>query len=198
MFSSSKLYFYLILALVIFAGVIVGIARDAVGLDVDLLSAFATINQGASFRTSAVYLMAVNEGFFTIGDRVLSLAVTFVFAWLPSSVFENVGHLNVRIAQFSDIQGNGGLIGTYLFLFFGYFGSFLFLGSFAYLINKAIYWAPIFVAIIVVTSYRWQLYNLLPVIKTMMVLLLICCMFKAIKEFVQARQISYYKKIGNT
>lgn len=188
-FSSSKLYFYLSLALVIFGGVIVGIVRDVVGLDVDLESVFSTINQGASLRTSAVYLMAVNEGFFTIGDRVLSSTATFLFAWLPSSFFENVGHLNVKITQFSQIQGNGGFIGPYLFLFFGYFGSFLFIASFVYLINKAIYRAPIFVAIIAVTSYRWQLYNVLPVIKVMMVLLLLCCMFKVIKEISQQRQL---------
>lgn len=179
---ASKLYFYFSLALVVCAGILVGIIRDMVGLDVNIESLFSTINQGASLRTSAVYLMAVNEGFFTTGDRVLSMAATFLFAWLPSSIFDNVAHLNVRITQFSMIQGNGGFIGPYLFLFFGYYGSFLFVATMAYVINVAIYRAPIFAAIIVATSYRWQLYNILPVMKIIMVLLLLCCVFKVMKE----------------
>lgn len=193
---ASKVYFYFCLALVVCAGILVGIARDMVGLDVSIESLFSTINQGASLRTSAVYLMAVNEGFLTVGDRALSTAATFVFAWLPSSIFDNVAHLNERITQFSMIQGNGGFIGPYLFLFFGYYGSFLFITIMAYLINKAIYRAPIFAAIIVSTSYRWQLYNILPVMKIMMVLLFLCCMFKVIKEISHShkRQLNLTKE----
>lgn len=178
---TSKIYLYFSLALIIFAGIFIGIFRELIGLN-SVESIFSTINQGASLRTSALYLLAVNEGFFSIGDRVLTAAATFIFAWVPSFVFENLGHLNERITQYAQIQGNGGFIGTYLFLFFGYFGSFLFVATFAYAVNKAIIRAPIFVAIIIVSSYRWQLYNLLPLMKIMMVLLLLCCLTRVIKE----------------
>jgi hypothetical protein len=185
LFPVSKVYFYFSLALVICVGILAGVLRDLVGFELDIKDTFSTINQGASLRTSAVYLMAVNEGFFTAGDRFLVAVVTFLFSWLPSFVFDNVGHLNLRIMQFSMIQGNGGFIGSYLFLFFGYFGSFLFITSFSYLINNAIYRAPIFVALLITTSYRWQLYNLLPVIKVIMILLFLSLVFKLIKKLPQ-------------
>tara|TARA_B110000211_G_C14070379_1_gene549670 strand:- start:1946 stop:2716 length:771 start_codon:yes stop_codon:yes gene_type:complete len=185
LFPVSKVYFYFSLALVICVGILAGVLRDLVGFELDIKDTFSTINQGASLRTSAVYLMAVNEGFFTAGDRFLAAVVTFIFSWLPSFVFDNVGHLNLRIMQFSMIQGNGGFIGSYLFLFFGYFGSFLFITSFSYLINNAIYRAPIFVALLITTSYRWQLYNLLPVIKVIMLLLFLSLIFKLIKKLPQ-------------
>lgn len=186
----SKAYFYLSMALVICAGILVGLIRDMVGLNVNIESLFSSINQGASLRTSAVYLMAVNEDFFAIGDRALSGAATFVFAWLPTSIFQNIAHLNITITAFSPIQGNGGLIGSYLFLFFGYFGGFLCMGILVYLVNKAIFRAPIFTAIFVATSYRWQLYNLLPVMKIIFLLLFLSFIFRLTKEVIKKMQFN--------
>lgn len=188
-FPVSRLFFYFSLAFVVCAGIFVGIVRDVFGIDMSLEYVFSTINQGASLRTSAVYLMAINEGFFGIHDRILASLATFVFAWLPSSVFGSVGHLNIRITQYSEIQGNGGFIGTYLFLYFGLIGSFLFTAALAFATNRAIIKAPIFAAAILVTSYRWQLYNLLPVLKIMFLLFLIGFIIKFLIEISQQKRL---------
>lgn len=177
-FPVSKGYLYISLFSFIAFGIFIGIIRDIAGLGGDLSTIFASINQGASLRTSSVYMLAVNEGFFSVGDRIFTFFATFVFGWVPSSLFDNIAHLNIRIADFSPIQGNGGLIGQYLFLFFGYFGGFLFAVFLGYTIKRASIKAPVFVAMIVITSYRWQLYNLLPIVKVMFLLLFISVSYK--------------------
>lgn len=189
----SKFHAYMSLAFFVFVGVLVGVARDVVGLQTDLNSVFSTINQGASLRTAAVFLMAIDAGFFNISDRILAAGATFLLGWVPSSLLENVGHLNVRITEFSEIQGNGGLIGSYLFFFFGSFGGFAFVALLGYLVRKAVHRVPILIAILIVTSYRWQLYNVIPVIKVLLLLLILSAVWKFLKEVDRKRRPSFIK-----
>ena len=170
-FPVSKTYLYLLLFLITCGGILYGVLRDMVGLVLDLEGVFSSINQGASLRTSAVYLIAINEGFFSLGDRFFASIMTFFLLWIPSSfIDQSAAQINIKITDFSDIQGNGGFIGTYIYLFFGYIGSFLFPYTLANLVKYMINISPIFVAALVVTIYRWQLYNLIPVIKVMLLL----------------------------
>ena len=53
-----------------------------------------------------IFFKGFSKIYFGKDVRALSSAATFVFAWLPSSIFDNVAHLNERITQFSTIQGN--------------------------------------------------------------------------------------------
>lgn len=151
--------FYIIIT---FLSILIGLFRD---LNPDLngtASLLTGINQGASYRTSAVLLNYYET--LSFGQILQNTLSTFILYPLTGTFFtgESV-YVNFSLENFRGIQGNGGNIGTLLYF---YFGPFFPIVTFLFFLTlckfKPLNWV---VPFLVITSFRWQQYNLIPLIK---------------------------------
>ena len=162
-------------------GFVQGILRDFMsvdGINTNLLtSGMGSSNQGAVLHASAVYLRVADEGLISVIDRGISFLSNFVGALiLPLSFLPEQAQINVHAMKYYDLQGNGGFVGTYSYFFLDWIGPTLFASSLALLCCRHGHWLKLFVIIILLTSPRWTLYNIGPVLRLIsMVLILFIC-----------------------
>jgi len=159
-------------------GFIVGIVRDFMtidGITINLISAgFGSTNQGAVLHASAVYLRIADEGLSTVIDRGISFLSNFVGALLlPLSFLPEQTQINVHAMQYFDVQGNGGFIGSYSYFFLDWLGPFLLASVLAWLCSRRGRWLELLVMILLLTSPRWILYNIGPVVRLISMTLLV-------------------------
>lgn len=159
-------------------GFVQGIVRDFMtvdGVNADLLAGgFGSSNQGAVLHASAVYLRVADEGLSTMIDRGISFLSNFVGALiLPLSFLPEQAQINVHAMQFYDVQGNGGFVGAYSYFFLGWIGPVLLASALAWLCCRHGRWVKLLVIIIVLTSPRWTLYNIGPVLRLISMLLIL-------------------------
>lgn len=159
-------------------GFVQGILRDFMSIDdfnTDLLmGGFGSSNQGAVLHASAVYLRVADEGLSSVIDRVISFLSNFVGAlMLPFSFLPEQAQINVHAMQYYDVQGNGGFVGTYSYFFLDWIGPTFFASSLAWLCCRHGRWVKPLVIIIILTSPRWTLYNIGPVLRLISMLLVL-------------------------
>lgn len=141
----------------------IGILRDLNFSAIDDISnLLAGVNQGAVFRTSAVILQYYES--LSSGQVLMNTFSTFLAYPVSGTVFTGEGvFLNYELQAFSPIQGNGGNIGTLMYFYFGPFSLILTVFFFAIVSRyKPLTWI---IPLLVVTSFRWQQYNLIPLLK---------------------------------
>lgn len=166
-------------------GFVQGILRDFMtvdGINTNLLtSGMGSSNQGAVLHASAVYLRVADEGLISVIDRGISFLSNFVGALiLPLSFLPEQAQINVHAMQYYDLQGNGGFVGTYSYFFLDWIGPTLFASSLALLCCRHGHWLKLFVIIILLTSPRWTMYNIGPVLRLISMLLILFLSFHLI------------------
>jgi hypothetical protein len=159
-------------------GFVQGIIRDFMtvdGINTDLLTGgFGSSNQGAVLHASAVYLRLADEGLISVIDRGISFFSTFVGALiLPMSFLPEQAQINIYAMQYYDVQGNGGFVGTYSYFFLDWIGPTLLASALAWLCCRHGRWVKLLVFIIVLTSPRWTLYSIGPVLRLISMLLIL-------------------------
>lgn len=177
-------------------GYVQGIVRDFMTvneINTDLLTGgFGSSNQGAVLHASAVYLRVADEGLSTVIDRGISFLSNFFGALiLPISFLPEQAQINVHAMQFYDVQGNGGFIGAYSYFFLGWIGPILLASALAWLCCRNGRWVEILVMITLLTSPRWTLYNVGPVLRLISMLIIsivfINFTYKILKNCVRLR-----------
>lgn len=119
---------------------------------------FLNSNHGGTLHSAAVYLRALNEGYFSVWDRLVLIVSTFLLSFfVPISYMPAIADLKTYILSFDSIQGNGGLIGSYVVLYFGKVGylCILFMHRFFIKMN----WLKV---ILFLLTYRISMYNWIP------------------------------------
>jgi hypothetical protein len=125
-------------------------------------------NQGGAFHAAAVYLRLISEGFLNTADRALAFISTFVGPlFLPVSVLPDVARLNQYAMDYYVVQGNGGLIGVYSWVYLGVLGPPLFAFMFAMLARLPQRLFVLIYAIALLGAIRWTLYNVNPLVRLM-------------------------------
>lgn len=155
-----------------------GLFRDYMSLEalnaISLIDGFYSTNQGAVLHASSVYIRIVDELLVTNYDRFLSLTGNlFGTMFLPISMLPEQVQVNVFSMQHYPIQGNGGFIGSYSYFFLGWIGPFLLAFILALICSKHGPIMNLLVIIIILTSPRWSLYNIGPVIRLIVMSFLI-------------------------
>lgn len=180
----GKLHTVLIYLVISGFGFFFGIFRDFMtsdGLEAELLaSGFGSSNQGAVLHASAVYLRVADEGLSTVIDRGVSFLSNFFGALLlPISYLPEQAQINVHAMKYYDVQGNGGFIGPYSYFFLDWMGPFFLASVLACLCAHRGRWLNLLVMILVVTSPRWTLYNIGPVLRmiSMTFMVVVFCYF---------------------
>lgn len=158
----SKTRVLLIFLILTTASLIIGILRDLVSLDGSAVAIMTGFNQGAILRTSSVILQ-YKDSLTALQSMMNTLGTFFVFP-VSGTVFTGQGvYLNLELEKFKQIQGNGGNLGTLLYFYFGilypviiFIVTFVLsrIGAFRFLLILA-----------VVTPFRWQQYNFIPLLK---------------------------------
>jgi hypothetical protein len=175
-------------------GFVLGVVRDFMsvdGLNTDLLAVgFGSSNQGAVLHASAVYLRVADEGLITVIDRGISFFSNFVGALvLPLSLLPEQTQVNVQAMQYYNVQGNGGFVGTYSYFFIDWMGPTLLASILAWLCSRRGHWLELVIVIILLTSPRWTLYNIGPVLRLIsMALLVTVCIHFLYKFFCIGRR----------
>jgi hypothetical protein len=152
-------------------GYLFGILRDSMALgDINLATitaGFQATNQGAVLHASSVYLRIADEGLSTVLDRGISfLSNVFGTMLLPMSWLPEQAQVNVHAMRFYPVQGNGGFIGCYAFFFMGWVGPALVGTAMAWLCSsRGRRWTGMAALLFLLTSPRWMLYNLGPVVR---------------------------------
>lgn len=151
-------------------GFLLGIVRDFMAADsvsAEMLAiGFGASNQGAVLHASAVYLRVADEGLSTLLDRVISFMSNFFGALLlPISLLPEQAQINLHAMKYYDVQGNGGFIGTYSYYFLGWIGPFFIATVLALLCARRGRIINNLIVIIILTSPRWTLYNIGPVLR---------------------------------
>ena len=159
--------------------ILIGIVRD-LNFDLNGITGLLTgINQGAVFRTSAVLLQYYESlSFGQVSQNTLS---TFILYPLTGTFFtgETV-FLNLALGDFRGIQGNGGNIGTLMYFYFGpLFPIVTFLFFLALCRFRPLMWI---IPLLVVTSFRWQQYNLIPILKIIPLIFLMLLVFQFVPK----------------
>jgi hypothetical protein len=123
-------------------------------------------NQGAILHASAVYLRIVDENLVNIFDRIISFIGNFFGTLIfPISLLPEQVQINIFSMQHYPVQGNGGFIGSYSYYFLDWLGPVIlgaFLAWFCSLRGKHI---EVIISLIILTSPRWTLYNIGPVLR---------------------------------
>jgi hypothetical protein len=176
--SYGKLPTTLIYSSIFVGGYIFGIVRDLLkidGFDIAMLAdGLGSTNQGAVLHASSVYIRIVDEGLISYVDRLVSFlgnvfgSLVFPMSYLPEQV-----QVNVFSMQHYPVQGNGGFIGSYCYYFLGYPGVFILSALLAKLCTSRGYWIEIVAMMILLTSPRWTLYNVGPVVRLISMALII-------------------------
>ena len=167
---NRKLTILILFTLLTVASIIVGTARDLVMDTASLAPSLLGFNQGAIFRTSAVILQYIEQ--LSFSERAITTLSTFFLYPITGTVIasEQV-YLNLELKKFTPIQGNGGNFGVLMYYYFSYFFP-------AIIIIAAIilkYFKPFqfLVILAIVTSFRWQQYNFIPILKVTPIICLI-------------------------
>ena len=175
-------------------GFVLGIVRDFMSVDgfnTDLLAVgFGSSNQGAVLHASSVYLRVVDEGLVSVIDRGISFLSNFFGALLlPLSLLPEQAQINVQAMKYYDVQGNGGFIGTYSYFFIDWIGPILIASLLAWLCSRRGKWIDLIVTIILLTSPRWTLYNIGPVLRLVsMTLIVTVCIILLYNIFCKYRR----------
>lgn len=160
--SKGKWIAGIVYIIITFLSILMGLLRD-LNFDVNGITGLMTgINQGAVYRTSAVILQYYESlSFSQVLQNTLS---TFIVYPLTGTFFTgDAVFLNFSLENFTTIQGNGGNIGTLMYFYFGpFFPIITFLFFLALCRFKPLMWI---IPLLVVTSFRWQQYNLIPLLK---------------------------------
>ena len=144
------------------ASLIIGILRDLILFDGGAVALLTGFNQGAIFRTSSVILQYKES--LSLLQSVMNTLGTFFLYPVSGTVF--TGHeiyLNLELENFKPIQGNGGNFGTLLYFYFGYLYPLIIL--LATIALSKIGALRFLLILAVVTSFRWQQYNFIPLLK---------------------------------
>lgn len=176
--SYGKLRATFIYLSIFVGGYIFGIVRDLLkidGFDMAMLAdGLGSTNQGAVLHASSVYIRIVDEGLISYMDRLVSFmgnvfgSLLFPISYLPEQV-----QVNVFSMQHYPVQGNGGFIGSYCYYFLGYPGVFILSALLAKLCTSRGYWIELVAMMILLTSPRWTLYNVGPVVRLISMALII-------------------------
>ncbi len=143
------------------------------------MSALEKSNQGAIVHASSEYLNIISNGLITVPERLMSFLGNF-FGTLFASMSSMPDY--VRINEFTlkhvDIQGNGGLVGVYSYFYLGFFGPVLLGYIFGFLVNYRRGVLGVIGVFLIITSPRWTMYNIGPVIRLLSVVLLVYVVMK--------------------
>ncbi len=165
------------------ASFLYGIFRDYFSVELFLnelnMSALEKSNQGAIVHASSEYLNIISNGLITVPERLMSFLGNF-FGTLFASMSSMPDY--VRINEFTlkhvDIQGNGGLVGVYSYFYLGFFGPVLLGYIFGFLVNYRRGVLGVIGVFLIITSPRWTMYNIGPVIRLLSVVLLVYVVMK--------------------
>lgn len=182
---------FIIYLIFVIGGILLGILRDLTTDNLNIEYIFSTINQGASLHASSVYLSAIDENYFTSSQRLMLPIYTFVLSpFLSLDTLPNYISTQSYILNYSNIQGNGGMIGFYVYFYFGILGLVIVPIVFSLLSRFSL------TAIaIIVLSFRWQLYNLAPFLKVLVFAIVIYLTYYLF-AFVQNRDLLKVSKIS--
>jgi hypothetical protein len=163
-----------------------GIFRDNFLVDMFLnelnMSALEKTNQGAIVHASSEYLNIIKNGIISIQERLMSFFGNFFGALFVSmSSMPDYVRINQFTLKHADIQGNGGLIGVYSYFFLGFFGPVLLGYIFGFLINYRRGVLGLIAVSLVITSPRWTMYNIGPMIRMLSVVLLVYIVMKLVR-----------------
>ena len=163
-----------------------GIFRDTGSVQLFLnelnMSALEKTNQGAIVHASSEYLNIISNGIITAPERLMSFFGNFFGALFVSmSSMPDYVRINQFTLKHSMIQGNGGLIGVYSYFFLGFFGPVLLGYIFGVLVNYRRGVLGLIAMFLVITSPRWTMYNIGPVIRMLGVVLLVYIVMKLVR-----------------
>ena len=158
----SKTRILLIFLILTAASLIIGVLRDLVLLDGSAVAILTGFNQGAILRTSSVILQYKES--LTVLQSVMNTLATFFLFPVSGTVFTGQEiYLNLELEKFKPIQGNGGNFGTLLYFYFGnLFPLIIFIVT---IVLSRIGTLRFLLILAVVTSFRWQQYNFIPLLK---------------------------------
>jgi hypothetical protein len=187
----AALYFCILIA-----GFVFGIFRDFMDFGRlefgSLISGLESTNQGASLHAAAVYLRIIEEGLVSTVDRGISFIGNFLgslfmpMSWLPEQV-----QINVVAMRYYAVQGNGGLPGVYSYFFLGWVGPILFGSGLGAICSARGKFMSMFSFIVILTSPRWTLYNVGPVIRLVSMFLLLVMILQIV--YIKSERIDKIK-----
>lgn len=188
-FRTGFIYFFIAISAYFF-----GIFRDFItleGLSLSILiDGLYSTNQGAILHASAVYLRVVDENLITILDRLISFSGNFFGAiFIPISFLPEQVQINIFSMQHFPIQGNGGFIGSYAYYFFGWFGPVLLGVLLAWFCSRRGKLIDMIICLLILTSPRWTLYNIGPVVRLIVMVLFTIFMVDIIYKFINFNRI---------
>jgi hypothetical protein len=177
---------FLTVFLTFLAAFLYGIFRDTFSVDLFLnelnMSALEKTNQGAIVHASSEYLNIINNGIISDLERLMSFFGNFFGALFVSmSSMPDYVRINQFTLKHAVIQGNGGLIGVYSYFFLGFFGPILLGYIFGFLINYRRGVLGLIAVFLVITSPRWTMYNIGPMIRMLSVVLLVYIVMKLVR-----------------
>lgn len=174
----NKLKILCLYTIIFVGGFFLGLLRDSYSGNLDVFSAFSSTNQGAVLYSSSVYIY-FSDVYLDYTDRLLSFFSNFFGTLiLPMSLLPEVTSINFFVTKFIPIQGNGGFISSYSYLFMSYPGLFLIpmlLVFFSKLKISSYNYLMFF--FLLVTSNRLLLYNIGPIFRLLSFLILILLFF---------------------
>jgi len=159
---NGKLKILIIFTLLTVASIIVGTARDLITDTVNLAPSLQGFNQGAIFRTSAVILQYIEQ--LSFSERVITtLSTFFLYPITGTLIATEQVYLNLELKKVTHIQGNGGNFGTLMYYYFSYLFPVIIVITAIILNNLKAF--QFVIVLLIVTSFRWQQYNFIPILK---------------------------------
>lgn len=149
----------------------IGILRDLYFDSFEISSILNGFNQGAIFRTSSVILQFYNQT--ELSDQLINtLGTILLYPFTGTTIVGPEIYLNFELEAFKGIQGNGGNFGTLAYYYFG--PIFPFIIFVCILAFSRLSYLNFIIVFMIVTSFRWQQYNIIPLLKVLpMIMLLI-------------------------
>lgn len=151
------------------------IALLRIGGEGSILSALLNIsesgvmenNQGGVVVSAASYLGLIDDGFFDLEFRMMSLLGLIISPFTMGDFSIQETYVNFSAMKYTPIPGNGGLPGVYFFLWCGWVGVFAFSALLNYLIRykDSNRYIGVYIIFLLVTFPRWYAYNMIILVK---------------------------------